>query len=799
MTQTTLLQNLRRSSKFFTAICLAAALSLCSACNSTPPPPDPENIAPQAGYEAIAGRLSAAIAQEMAAKDLNAVSIAVVSGDTLIWSHGFGLADPEHKIPAGGGTVYRIASLSKLFTAIGVMQLQEQGRLDIDAPVNSYLTGFQPENPFDKPITLRQLMSHRSGLVREPPVGHYFDPSEPTVEELVASLNQTRLVYPPETRTKYSNAAVSVAGLALEKVAGQPFAEHLRQKVLRPIGMARSAYTPLPEVTDRLATGYMWTYEGRTFPAPTFQLGMVPAAGMYATVNDLGQFMKMLIRRGQGENGQLLAPETLEKMWQIQYADPDQQYGFGLGFYVSKFRDYRQVRHGGVMYGYATQIAVLPEARLGAVTIITNDCANTVAGRINDYAFELLLARKTGKPLPGFRTPAPPDSQMVQALAGSYHSGDETVDLEARDGRLYAFYASERNRLMQFGDTLLLDDRLSYGHAFLPQSDGSLLIDGTRFQRQPEMLPSPPPSHWMGLIGEYGWDHNTLYILEKHGRLYALIEWFFYYPLEEISPDVYAFPDYGLYHGERLIFSRDAAGTAARVEAASVVFRRRPAGLSGDTFRIDPQQPLETLRAAALKAQPPAESGNFLAPDLVELQPLDSTIHLDIRYATTDNFMGVQFYDQPRAFLQRPAAEALLRVQRRLQAQGCGLLIHDAYRPWYVTRMFWDATPESQKIFVANPRNGSRHNRGCAVDLTLYHLADGRPVEMVSGYDEFTDRAYPAYPGGTAQQRYHRELLRRAMEAEGFANYPAEWWHYDYHNWRRYPILNQRFSELGID
>ncbi|MCB0259727.1 MAG: serine hydrolase, partial [Calditrichaeota bacterium] len=387
-----------------------------------------------------------------------------------------------------------------------------------------------------------------------------------------------------------------------------------------PIGMTRSDYTPLPEVSARLATGYMWTYEGRVFPAPTFQLGMVPAAGMYATVNDLGQFMKMLIRHGQGEEGILLQPETLEKMWQIQYADAGQQYGFGLGFYVSKFHEYRQVRHGGVMYGYATQIAVLPEARLGAVTIITNDCANIVAGRINDYAFELLLAKQAGKPLPEFRPPAPPDSQTVQTLAGSYHSGEEIVDLEARDGRLYAFYANERNRLMQFGDTLLLDDRLSYGHSFLPQADGSLLIDGVRFQRRPEMLPPPPPPRWEGLIGEYGWDHNTLYILEKHGRLYALIEWFFFYPLEEISPDVYAFPDYGLYHGEQLIFTRDEQGIATQVEAASVVFRRRPAGLSGDTFRIDPQQPLETLRAAALKARPPAESGDFLTPDLVEVQ-----------------------------------------------------------------------------------------------------------------------------------------------------------------------------------
>ncbi|MCB0293545.1 MAG: beta-lactamase family protein, partial [Calditrichaeota bacterium] len=110
-------------------------LCFFSACKSSQSSPDPENIAPHTGYEAVAERLSAAIAQQMTDKELSAVSIALVAGDTLIWSHGFGLADPKRKTPAGGGTVYRIASLSKLFTAIGVMQLQEQGKLDIDAPV----------------------------------------------------------------------------------------------------------------------------------------------------------------------------------------------------------------------------------------------------------------------------------------------------------------------------------------------------------------------------------------------------------------------------------------------------------------------------------------------------------------------------------------------------------------------------------------------------------------------------------------------------------------------------------------
>jgi D-alanyl-D-alanine dipeptidase len=183
-------------------------------------------------------------------------------------------------------------------------------------------------------------------------------------------------------------------------------------------------------------------------------------------------------------------------------------------------------------------------------------------------------------------------------------------------------------------------------------------------------------------------------------------------------------------------------------------------------------------------------------PDLVELTTLDSTIHLDVRYATTRNFMGAAFYSAPRAFLQRPAAEAVVRAAATLRKQGFGLLIHDAYRPWYVTRMFWDATPPAQHIFVANPRTGSRHNRGAAVDLSLYSLADGRPVTMVSTYDEFSNRAYADYPGGTALQRWHRAQLRRALEAEGFVVYTAEWWHFDYSDWRQYPVLNLTFDQI---
>jgi len=185
------------------------------------------------------------------------------------------------------------------------------------------------------------------------------------------------------------------------------------------------------------------------------------------------------------------------------------------------------------------------------------------------------------------------------------------------------------------------------------------------------------------------------------------------------------------------------------------------------------------------------------ARELVELVTLDSTFRLDIRYATPDNFMGRTMYSQARAFLQRPAAEALVRVLRALRAQGYGLMIFDGYRPWSVTKEFWDATPPAKRKFVADPAKGSKHNRGCAVDLTLYDLHTGREARMPSGYDDFTERASSSYPGGTAEERRLRGVLRGAMEKEGYRVEPGEWWHFDYREWRRYPLLDIPFEKLS--
>ena len=204
-----------------------------------------------------------------------------------------------------------------------------------------------------------------------------------------------------------------------------------------------------------------------------------------------------------------------------------------------------------------------------------------------------------------------------------------------------------------------------------------------------------------------------------------------------------------------------------------------------------------TTALACAASHPPKERGDFRPPDLVELVSLDPTLKLDIRYATANNFLGRPVYRQARAFLQRPAAEAVARVNASLREQGYGLVIFDGYRPWAVTKAFWDATPKEKKQFVANPKEGSKHNRGCAVDLSLFDLASGKEISMPSEYDEMSERAQISYSGGDEESRSMRDRLRKAMEAEGFEVYEPEWWHYNYKEWRQYPILDIPFEELG--
>lgn len=629
--------------------------------------------------------LDQAIQLEVEKHKLPALSLAISNGEKTVYRSTAGAANEK--------TLYRAGSITKLFTAIAIMQLADAGKLDLDQPVTRYLPDLSFKNSFNTQPTLRRLLSHRAGIVREPGKGHYFDPTPSTLRQVTASLNGTSLVYAPGTVTKYSNAAFSLLGDVIERVSGLSYEAYLRQNIWQPIGMQDTYLQAAKVPASRLPQAIMWTLDGREFPAPVFDLGTSSAGNLITSTEDLLRFARWLMRNPS------LAAMSLPQ---------DGGTRFGIGFALEKWGADQVVGHGGAVYGFSALLEIIPDRKWAAVAFATKDSVG--------FALRPLL-QLAANPSTPYKVSIAPN---LQALA-------------EKDPQPAAFRSSE--------------------------------------------------------LGEYGWDFNKLYILEHAGKINALVEWFSLSKLEPQGKGRYRFPDQSMYAGE--ILSIEAKG----LHLGPVWFPRLPE--PNRNFRVEMQKSLTELLKIAKTSTPPVQPPGLRPPDLVNLRSLSPTIHFDIRYATSNNFMGTPLYSQPGAWFQRPAAEALLAAHRTLSAQGFGLLIHDAYRPWRVTKMFWEATPEAQRNFVADPSKGSRHNRGCAVDLSIYDLKSGKPVEMPSGYDEFSDRAYPDYPGGTSQRRWLRSLLRKAMEDQGFTVNDDEWWHFDYRDWKQYPVLNLSFEQLG--
>src|SRR5665213_692122 len=179
---------------------------------------------------------------------------------------------------------------------------------------------------------------------------------------------------------------------------------------------------------------------------------------------------------------------------------------------------------------------------------------------------------------------------------------------------------------------------------------------------------------------------------------------------------------------------------------------------------------------------------------LAEIKKYIPEIALDIRYATTDNFMHRQMYAQARAFARLPAVLALKQVEADLKKRGIGLKIYDAYRPYAVTVKFYETARDTN--FVADPHKGSKHNRGCAIDLTLIDLKTGKELDMPTGFDSFSKKAAADYRSLPKPEYANRELLKKVMRAHGFTVYRAEWWHYDFNGWMNYPLLDIPFSKI---
>jgi CubicO group peptidase (beta-lactamase class C family) len=506
------------------------------------------------------------INREIAAGNISGVSVGLVEGNRILYVDGFGFADKKKRLPATRDTVYRAGSISKLFTALATMQLVERGKLSIDQPVTELWPDFRIVNPFPdaKPITLRQLMAHRAGMFRECPVGSYFDSSEPGLRATVRSIEPCVLVYPPETKTKYSNIGVTVVGQTVGTVAGLPFQDYAREMLFRPLEMKHSSFMRTKAVGYQLATGYMLVANARSgfheIEAPRFELGTLPAGNLYATAEDLAIFLRVLLAGGRSGGTQIVRPETLAEMWTAQLTQESN--GFGIGFLVGHGKNGKKtIGHSGAVFGFTSSLAAIPEDRLGVIVLANDDLASAAVERINNAAWRMLRDQKEE-----VKASVPPSLD----ISGEY----ESESYWAKINGLTANFSGEKTTLRPAGElTFEINNRIiNNGTLTVAADHQSFTALGQKFEHA-RKRPAIPRA-WKDLLGSYGPEFIPLIISERNGRLYAMTENMYDYALSPESDTVFKMPP-GLYTDEHLVFHRNEKGKIHLAVLANMPLPRR--------------------------------------------------------------------------------------------------------------------------------------------------------------------------------------------------------------------------------
>lgn len=533
-------------------------------------------------YAAVIEKIRQIIAEEISQHQLAGVSIALVDDQTVVYADGFGLADETTRTPAGPGTVYRCGSISKLFNALAVMQLVEQGRLDLDAPITQYDRDFSIVVPFADagPITLRQLLCHRSGLIREAPVGGYFDDGEPSIEATVRSVGSCVLVNPPDTKTCYSNVGPTIAGHIVSLVTGTPYEDYQQRHVLGPMGMTSSAFLHNPATRAVVARGYMQVVQAdggfRRQEAPAFELGTPPAGNLYTSVNDLARLAMLVFAGGRIGSHQIVASETLAEMFRPQLIK--EPIGFGIGFNVGKLGDHVMVSHTGAVYGFTSYFAALPDAKLAAIVLINDDLVVGSVRKITETALELILEAKLGEK-PASQPTITIAPEQLARLAGDYESTSYWATLTVRDGKLKAVISGQPLTLAPTQPLkFMAEGRWQWRSEFVftEGADGSVNEFQALTQTFRRVDPSAMhvvPAAWRKLLGSYGRSYIPLVISIRHGHLYAFTENMVDYRLIPINRTVFAMPP-GLYTDEQLVFQAAPNGEVYSVVLGGVEMKR---------------------------------------------------------------------------------------------------------------------------------------------------------------------------------------------------------------------------------
>lgn len=319
--------------------------------------------------------VAAWIENQRAYSGLPGVSIGLVHDQSLVWAQGFGWADVERRVPATADTLYRIASITKTFTATAILQLRDAGRLQLDDPLTRHLPWFAvPSKSAEAPpVTIRHLLTHTSGLPREAAFPYWTDFDFPTVERLREGLARQAGVIATETQWKYSNLALALAGDVVEAVSGEPYAAYVTRHILEPLGMKDTSVASPDPADRRLARPYGRRMpDGSRAPAPYVDTrGITAAANMTTSVTDLARFAMLQLRDGAADGAQILRGSTIREMQRVHWLEPDWQAGWGLGFRIQRAGGKTSFGHGGSLPGYRTLLRIWPADKL-AVIVMTN-------------------------------------------------------------------------------------------------------------------------------------------------------------------------------------------------------------------------------------------------------------------------------------------------------------------------------------------------------------------------------------------------------------------------------------------
>ncbi len=391
--------------------------------------------------EPLSAKLRTLAARRVAAAHLPGMALGAVSGDELVWSDGIGFADVAGGRRPDADTVYRVASISKTFTATAVLQLRDGGKLRLDDPVVRFIPEFariQARHCPVEEITLRRLLCHHSGLITEGPFDYWHSMEFPTMDAILAALPQTAAVIAPDSAAKYGNLAYALLGEVVARVSGRPFAGYVQQEIFAPLGMASSSFAPNAELLARKATGYdEHPYDDEPPPVRhTETNGIAAAAGLYTTVRDLATWISAQLRADGG--CPVLAGETLAEMQHPQHVDPTWTTGFGLGWMTARKGERFDVGHGGSIHGFITQISFNVSRRLGVI-VLTNQGRHTIAAETATELMDVLVEahdREGGIPAAAADERPVPTPEAWKPLLGRYRMAGTEVQIECRGGRL---------------------------------------------------------------------------------------------------------------------------------------------------------------------------------------------------------------------------------------------------------------------------------------------------------------------------------------------------------------------------